>query len=238
MNVSHRFKLVWWATSRCASRYTSGILSPLVFYNYDEDARPIYGSNLLLDTIDPSKTVSFSHIIQTPSEFKDYDVIANIRNPYDTFYSNYRLEALEYLRGSRQTLGIYDIPNVSEIEYTFEEWANRKFTYLENAGWTLTNDRYELHNRDEITYLVRYENLNEDLMNIPHVRDLYNSNDRYRSYVDFIKEENNTGYRSSLAFESERFTDVYTEEIANKVYNLYKLQFDLFGYDRDSWKNK
>ena len=238
MNVSHRFKLVWWATSRCASRYTSGILSPLVFYNYDEDARPIYGSDLIFDDTNGQEEVAFSHILETPAEFTDYKVIASIRNPYDYFYSNYRLTQLEYLRGQLAQNGIYEIPDPKNLKYTFEEWAYLMFDNYKSYDFTIYVGRDDLSNFDDIDYLIRYENLKNDIMKIPAVIELYNSNDTYKSTVDVLLGESKETYRDSLALKSQNFRDVYTEDIANMVYDLYKPQFDTFGYDRDSWKNQ
>lgn len=238
MNVSHRYKLVWWATSRCASRYTSSFLSPLVFYNYDNGAKPVYNSDLIFDDTNGQDEVSFSHILQTPSEFTDYKVITSIRNPYDYFYSNYRLTQMEYLRGDLSQKGIFEIADPADIKYTFEEWVYLDFKKYEGMHYTRYDSKHELSNFNDIDYLIRYENLKNDIMKIPAVIELYNSNDIYKSHIDSLLNDTKDDYRDSLPFKSENFTDVYTEDIANMVYELYKPQFDTFGYERDSWKRK
>ena len=236
MNVSHRYKLVWWATSRCASRFTLGFLSPLVFYNYDKDNKPLYGSNFIFDDTSGQEEVAFSHMLETPAEFADYKVIASIRNPYDYFYSNYRRTQLEYLRGKLAQNGIYEIPDSNDLKYTFKEWAYLTFDKYKRDDFTIYSSKHELTNFDDIDYLIRYEKLKNDIMKIPEVIELYNSNDTYKSHIDSLLNETKDGYRDSIALKSQNFTDVYTEDIANMVYQLYKPQFDTFGYDKDSWK--
>lgn len=238
MNVSHRYKLVWWATSRCASRFIHAFLSPLVFYNYDSDNKPLYGSNFIFDDTSGQEEVAFSHILETPAEFADYKVIASIRNPYDYFYSNYRLTQLEYLRGKLAQNGVYEIPDSNDLKYTFEEWAYLTFDKYKSYDFTIYSSTHELSNFDDIDYLIRYENLKNDIMKIPAVIELYNSNDTYKSTIDELLGMGKDVYRDSIALKSENFTDVYTEDIANMVYDLYKPQFDTFGYDRDSWKKQ
>ena len=90
MNISHRYKLIWWASGRCASRFTSRILSPLQFYNYDEPIITKLGPYFDLLHEDDSSDLpmgAFSHKLIVPAniDLSGYKIIANIRNPYDIF---------------------------------------------------------------------------------------------------------------------------------------------------------
>lgn len=238
MNVCHRYKLIWWATSRCASRYTSAFLSPLGFYNYDSndgDVLPIFNSGLIFPIESGSEQLPFTHKLQVPLGFEDYDIIANIRNPYDTFYSTYRLQMMEYLRGKLQRDDIYDIPSVDDVEMSFEDWATAKFEYYDRIGWDIMDSVYEL-TTNNVKYLIRYENLNSDIMAIPEVSHMYDTYPLYKKIADDSLQSTKAEYRDSLVLKYETFQDVYTQKIADSVYRFYKPQFDLFNYNRDSWK--
>lgn len=235
MNVSHRYKLIWWATARCASRYTTQFIAPLEFYNYDSPNakfKALFFSDVVFQP-STDEYISFSHKTTIPTGMEDYKVIANIRNPYDRFYSNYRLQELEYLRGE---LG--RMPSDSDVVNSFQNWAPKRFAFLESTNYDVIYDKHELTNIDRIDYLIRYESLVEDILKIPHISDLYASNAVYKKWVDDVlsNTEPYGGYRGALPYSTQKFTDVYTEEIADKVYSIYKLQFDAFGYDKNSWK--
>lgn len=235
MNVSHRYKLVWWATSRCASRFTSYVLSPLQFYNYDENevgVRKLRWFDLIFE--DDGQNLeygAFSHKLQVPEVAKGYDIVMNARNPYDVFYSNYRLQNMEYVRGKND--GPID---ESDIKITFEEWAmgeienHRKHQHY----WQLSD--YKIKDISNVKYIIRYESLYGDIMKLPFVSELYHSNTTYKTILDGSFSEPYGGFRGGLPYQNQTFRDVYTEEIADFIYTKYKLQFDILGYGKDSWK--
>lgn len=237
MNVSHRYKLVWLASSRCASRFTAQLLSPLQFYNYDDGIitkiKPYY--DLIYEDSRPDlEFTSFSHKIIVPDflDLSDYEVIANIRNPYDVLYSDYRLEHMEYLSDTLQRR-----PSETEITISFQDWARIQIEYyyrnIEVLGSDL--DYYRLKNGKNISHLIRYEHLIDDIVKIPHLRGLYETNEIYRELLDSSIFDSNP-YRADLPFINQSFKDVYTQEIADYVYERYRYQFDEFGYDKESWK--
>lgn len=237
MNVSHRYKLIWWAPGRCASRFTSRILSPLQFYNYDEEYPTKLGPcfDLIYEDETPDLQMgTFSHKLIVPAniDISDYKIISNVRNPYDMFYSNYRLESIERLRGILKR-----DPVESDIEVSFEEWANIEMEFYFNNIQQIAKawDIYNLQKRSDVDYIIRYEHLNDDIMNIPIISDLYDSNDVYKQFVESLLSQP-TEYRRGLPHYNQTFKDVFTEELADYVYNRYKYKFDEFGYDKDSWK--
>ena len=238
MNVCHRYKLVWWASARCASRFTSAFLSPLEFYNYDTSGDVgvefynAYGSDIIFEPLGDIYK-SHSHRMEIPPCATEYKIIANIRNPYDRFYSNYRLQAMEYRRGE---LG--RAIDSSDVLITFEDWAHNTLNSMDMNNYNIFDDRYELSDVDNISYLIRYESLLDGIFSIPYVDNLYNSNDVYREWVtpNLATEDKNSGFRGGLPHQHQTFRDVYTAEIATKVYSIYKLHFEAFGYDKNSWK--
>jgi hypothetical protein len=77
-------------------------------------------------------------------------------------------------------------------------------------------------------YPLRQENLYGDYLKIPFIRD---------------SKLNQSGVLEELCqkkLNKGRYTkpvkDYYNQETANIVYTNYKEYFDLFGYDKDSWK--
>ena len=237
MNISHRYKLIWWASGRCASRFTSRILSPLQFYNYDEPIITKLGPYFDLLHEDDSSDLpmgAFSHKLIVPAniDLSGYKIIANIRNPYDIFYSNYRLESIEHLRGI-----LKKNPTESDIQVSFEDWAKIEMEFYYNNIEQIKNawDIYNLQKKSDVDYLIRYEYLNDDILNVPLISELYNSNEVYNKVVNSLLEDP-TEYRRGLPHINQTFKDVFNEEMANYVYERYKYQFDEFGYDKDSWK--
>jgi hypothetical protein len=237
MNISHKHKLIWWATSRCASRFTSRILGPLQFYNYDDNEitkHPFFDLIYENDGQD-LKTTSFSHKLILPEgvDVSGYRLIANIRNPYDVFYSNYRLENIEYLRGKLKRT-----PDESEIIKSFVEWGTSEMQWYYKNIEQIKNawDIYDLQTSNGVDYLIRYEHLIDDIMSIPDISNLYKTNIDYRYFVDSIITQPYGGFRVDLPLAEQTFKDVFTQELADFIYDRYKYQFDIFGYDKDSWK--
>jgi hypothetical protein len=77
-------------------------------------------------------------------------------------------------------------------------------------------------------YPLRQENLYGDYLRIPFVRD--SKLNQSGILEELCQKKMNIGdYRKS-------FKEYYNQETANIVYTNYKEYFDLFGYDKDSWK--
>jgi hypothetical protein len=79
-------------------------------------------------------------------------------------------------------------------------------------------------------YVVKYENLAEDLMKIPFINKKHNESEEFRSEWDrvvtnniFNKETKGNSYN-------------YTEQEAELIYNSFQKQFELFGYEENSWR--
>lgn len=77
-------------------------------------------------------------------------------------------------------------------------------------------------------YPLRQENLYGDYLKIPFIRD--SKLNQSGLLEELCQKKLNKGrYTKSVK-------DYYNEETANIVYTNYKEYFDLFGYDKDSWK--
>jgi len=78
--------------------------------------------------------------------------------------------------------------------------------------------------------VIRYENLRDDLITIPFIEKKLNESAEFRDEW-FRVVENNIFTRETLGS-----SYVYTHEEAEKVFTAFEKQFQLFGYDENSWK--
>ena len=72
MNVSHEYKMIWWAPERTATKLTAQILKN---YNFEY----FVGKNNYKKLCDPYH----SHDLNIPEGCENYKIICNMRNPYD-----------------------------------------------------------------------------------------------------------------------------------------------------------
>jgi hypothetical protein len=77
---------------------------------------------------------------------------------------------------------------------------------------------------------IKYENLRDDLLKVPFIARKHEESEEFRLEWDRVV-ENNIFNKETIGSSYQ-----YTESDAKKVYQLFKTQFDLFGYEEDSWK--
>ena len=83
------------------------------------------------------------------------------------------------------------------------------------------------------THLIRSENVYEDLMSIPFVRERM-TNDYKDMLMNIDVEHWKFQYRDE--YKELDYSTIYTEELAERVWN--KKQYETFGlYDKESWRN-
>lgn len=162
-----------------------------------------------------------AHSFSFPLERNDYMLISNIRNPYP------RIVSIFYL---------YSLHN-KNFNIDFEKWCE----------YVLTNqkfdDDYQLYYEKKIKSIgrpfdkfIRVENFSEDLKSL--------------NFIDFTNEEikevwdNNilkNGYSHEFKFiqkdNRKTWLDFYNQKTADLVFINLEEQFNMFGYDRNSWKN-
>ena len=167
---------------------------------------------------------SFSHSCDVPAEYLNYKIVMQIRNPYSRALSFWHLYSWK------------DVNNELVIKNSFEDYVN-------NDG--MITDHYELPAKQfKPAYFIRYENLNEDILNVPFVD--MKQEETALWYKDCIlknpyKNEGIEAPVGALARDSkdERYADwrkYFNQDIADIVYEKCKEQFTLFNYNKDSWK--
>lgn len=216
MNVSIKVQHIWWATARCGSRSVSEILKHYNFFNYN--ISPVFTPESDI------RNVSHTHEYGVPKEFSDYKIIAQIRNPYSREVSNWHLACYK------------EINNELIITQEFENWA------IDN---NITVREKELIEHKP-HYFIRYEYLNEDVLKLPFVdiNDPKVLNDYQNNILaNQYKYEGVEDARGDIKRDSKdnRYSDWrmyyrYNNRLADIVYEKYKSQFELFGYDKNSWQ--
>lgn len=149
----------------------------------------------------------------------DWNTVISIRNPYARAISFWIL---------RHGLESHDQERISFEEYLESE--NEYFLIKGPMGW---NPIYRLKELNSKIYTIRNENIVQDLLNIPIVSDNLNI---LINEIETIK-TNRCIYRKSYLLKQDKpYYELYTQELADIVYETKKEEFETWGYEKDSWK--
>ena len=149
-----------------------------------------------------------SHDLEIPVGKENYYLVMNVRNPYDRVISLYSLYCL----------------HAGNNPIEFEKWINDKYVFFKY--------KYSICLYDMIQrlpklpdYYVKMENFENDIKSLWFVKE------NLGSLSNVISENIETNrYKSESEIE-------YNQYLADIVYNNLKKDFDLFGYNKNSWKN-
>lgn len=211
MNVSLEHKLVWLAPERCATQITKKIFENYRFFSIDSK------SNEKLNNFSQN---SHSHSNYIFEKFKNYELIVNLRNPYDFVFSIY---LNKYLRKPL-------LRNSQEISYNFNKWVKRSFI---NHGYNVFlcpfyNEpnsflgKWTFNNEIIPNYVVRLENLEEDILKLPFITsEPEKTKEKIRNLIS------NNGFINKRYVS---FDELYEIESAKLIYHYFKAVFHKFGY--------
>jgi hypothetical protein len=207
INISQKHKTFLWLWSKCGTTHMKQVLD-----NFDFKFYRIKNGELFLDL----NSISQNHRCLLFNGHENYKVLAAIRNPYSKFFSEFTFTS-----------------NVKEHEkITLTEKNIERFTeFLEDR---ISSDLFVRENCCDFLvrtpdYIVRVENLYEDYMKIPFVVE----SDYFKSGE--LKEK--TKVRVNVTNEDENlWKKFYTQNTADLVYYRTSKYFELFGYDKNSWK--
>lgn len=223
MNYSDKYKIVWLAPERCATRIVSHIFKDYdFFYKSSSEGQ----STSLCEPY-------HSHGMKIFNGYEDYEIVCSIRNPYDRVLSIFtNLTTV----GSDQVFskGTKDI-FIRKFEYFVEE----VFSFTEYKKLVENSEKYPIFNNyiSKLTFneltpakFIRMENLKEDLNKLTFLSESEKWNSGH--YENFIKEN------KFISKKNYDFTQVYTWKSAKKVYEFYKKIFFLCEYDPFSFTNE
>lgn len=223
MNVNRDLKLIWWAPERCATKITAEIFKKLGFEVY----------NSKKNTFTPLTEIYHSHDISFPSEFSDYSLISNIRNPYDrviSYYLNFTSVGQNFVFFKNQK---------DELKKRIETFCLELFEYSLKQR-ILHNTERKVPLRDYVTKLnfdykvpdkfIRMENLKEDMSNL----DFINQSNIWKSgEIEEMLEKNE--FINERPF---KFYDLYNIHSAYRVYDYHKKHFFICDYDPFSFSEE
>lgn len=148
----------------------------------------------------------------------NWSTIISIRNPYS------RMVSFWILRHQSRHL---DQPRIN-----FEEFVKNENEYYNIQGNHLWNPISPLERLRGQVFTIRVENLVDDLMRIPLIKE----------NLSLVEEElkrlsSENPFRENHLIDLEKpYSEYYTEELANIVYEKKSEEFTTWNYDSDSWK--
>ena len=152
---------------------------------------------------------------------EQYYYVCNARNPYSRLVSIYHL----YCYHSKRE------PN------DFRDWVIKKLR--EEVEFPIQTLDYQINlskifsSYDRLPdYFVRQEFLEEDIRNLWFIKD------NMSEELEIIIQDNivNNGYLTEFG-KRNPWQEYYNNSLSNYVYNFLEKDFQLFGYDKNSWKN-
>jgi hypothetical protein len=196
--ISEKHKTFVWLPPKCATNFISWVLGYFEF------------SSIALDTetnqiqkIRPNLSTHFGHSTILPPNHEELLFICAIRHPYHRVLSMYQSHA--------------ENPSVENFKKFIDERIVKNYHIPMFKFSSFLKDRSP-------NYLIRTENLCEDILKIPFIKD----SDLNSSGVlkNFCERKINKSYHQLNPEE------YLTSDIKEIIHNLSSDHFDLFGYER------
>jgi hypothetical protein len=207
VNISHKNNTFLWLWDKCGTTHMKTVLDRFDFKYY-----VLKDEKLLLS----NTSIVQEHSCIIFPEHNNYKLLAAIRNPYAKFFSEF--------------VSVNKIGKSKKIEFS-QENRGRFITHIESRfmmGLKLSNNCCDFLDRKP-DYAVRLENLYEDYSKIPFIVEskYYKSGELKKATTQKVNVSNE---------DVTLWKKFYTQEIADIVYYRMPRYFDLFGYDKNSWK--
>lgn len=194
--ISEKHNAFVWLPPKCATNFISWVLAYFEFSSIAMDTETNQ-----IHRIMPNQSTHFGHSTILPPNHEELSFICAIRHPYHRILSMYQSQVKD--------------PSVGDFEKFIDERIiknNLLFKFSSSF-----NDR----NPD---YLIRTENLYEDIMKIPFIKDSdLNSSGILKNFCD---KKINKSYNQ---LDPEEYLTPHIKEI---IHSISSDHFDLFGYEK------
>ena len=195
--ISEKHKTFVWLPAKCASNLLSWVLAYFEFSSVAMNTETNQIHNIRLN-----QSSHFSHCTILPPNHEELLFICAVRHPYHRVLSLYQCIAKN--------------PSVED----FEKFVDERI-FVHNSPWFKFSLSFKDRSPD---YLIRTENLCEDILKIPFIK----NSDLNSSGVlkNFCERKINKSYHQLNPEE------YLTPDIKEIIHNLSSDHFDLFGYER------
>lgn len=149
-------------------------------------------------------------------DFEKYFKFGFVRNPYNRLYSIYNYGFKQSrIHPSTSIAFITEFPSFENFitNWLTHENINKHYFFYPQTKYLCSRTGQLL-----VDYVGRFESINQDFKVISNRIQINKQ----------LKHMNKSEYSAPKS--------VYTPELAEKVYDAYKYDFDLFSYNKDSWK--
>ena len=197
--ISEKHKAFVWLPPKCATNFISWVLAYFEFSSIQIDTE-----TNKIHTIRLNQYGHFGHSTFLPPNHEELSFICAVRNPYHRVLSMFQ----------SQFDGQLTVEN-------FEKFIDERLTY--NSRGPIFKFSEMLHDRSP-DYLIRTENLYEDILKIPFIRDSdLNSSGILKNFCD---------KKINQSYDQLNPEEYLTPRIKEIIQNLCSDHFDLFGYER------
>jgi hypothetical protein len=198
--ISEKHKSFVWLPPKCATNFISWVLAYFEFSSIQIDTE-----TNKIHTIRLNQYGHFGHSTFLPPNHEELSFICAVRNPYHRVLSMFQ----------SQFDGQLTVEN-------FEKFINERLTF--NSRGPIFNKFSEILHGRRPNYLIRTENLYEDILKIPFIRDSdLNSSGILKNFCD---------KKINQSYDHLNPEEYLTPRIKEIIQNLCSDHFDLFGYER------
>jgi hypothetical protein len=198
--ISEKHKSFVWLPPKCATNFISWVLAYFEFSSIQIDTE-----TNKIHTIRLNQYGHFGHSTFLPPNHEELSFICAVRNPYHRVLSMFQ----------SQFDGQLTVEN-------FEKFINERLTF--NSRGPIFNKFSEILHGRRPNYLIRTENLYEDILKIPFIRDSdLNSSGILKNFCD---------KKINQSYDQLNPEEYLTPRIKEIIQNLCSDHFDLFGYER------
>ena len=195
--ISEKHKTFVWLPAKCASNLLSWVLAYFEFSSVAMNTETNQIHNIRLN-----QSSHFSHCTILPPNHEELLFICAVRHPYHRVLSLYQCIAKN--------------PSVED----FEKFVDERI-FVHNSPWF----KFSLSFKDRSpNYLIRTENLYEDILKIPFIRDSdLNTSGILKNFCD---------KKINQSYNQLNPEEYLTPRIKEHIHSLCSDHFDLFGYER------